>query len=182
MIYCWYKIGAIIAFNRNKALQSINEEITLSFRVRLFDCDALRIMSAYQYPNYMNFSSWDLAVRSGILRAFIKNRWSPLVGSQKAIYKKPLKLWTRFNVKASCVGWDDNWFYHQHYFIQGNEVKAIGTTKLAAWKNARIIPVLNVFGEAGIEYKIKRPPVWVENHFHQDRDDLNQFYYTPDSL
>ena len=75
----------IIAFNKSKPLENLDEEISIPFRVRLLDCEALRIMSAYQYPTYMTFSNWDIAVRSGLLKAFIKNRWSPLVGSQKTI-------------------------------------------------------------------------------------------------
>lgn len=173
MFYCWFKIGLIIALNRRKPLQNFEEEISIPFRVRLLDCDALRIMSAYQYPIYMNFSCWDLFVRSGLLSAAIKNRWSPLVGSQKIIYRKPLKRWTSFNLKASYAGWDENWFYYQHFFVQEDKVKAVGTTKIAAWKQGGIIPVKTVFEEAGINYEKKVPPTWVANHFNEDRDDLN---------
>jgi len=175
MIFCWFKIGVIIAFHRNKPLQSFDEEISIPFRVRLLDCDALRIMSAYQYPIYMNFSCWDLSARSGLLNAAIKNRWSPLVGSQKTIYGKPLKRWTSFNVKASFAGWDESWFYHQHFFVQDNTVKALGATKFAAWKQGGIVPVQKVFEEAEIEYMEKIPPAWVTHPFSKDRDSLNLF-------
>ena len=108
-----------------------------------------------------------------MLDAAIKNKWSPLVGSQKTIYGKLLKIWTKFNVKASYAGWDERWFYHQHFFIQNDQVKAVGTTKFAAWKQGGIIPVIKVFEEAGIDYEIKIPPNWVANHYTEDRDDLN---------
>ena len=174
MFYSWFKIGQILVFNKAKTLRNFNDEISIPFRVRLFDCDALRIMSAYQYPIYMNFSCWSLALRSGLLKALVKNRWSPLVGSQKTIYRESMKLWTSFNVNASFLGWDKNWFYSQHFFVQGHSLKALGTTKICVCKQNGIIPVKKVFEEAGIEYEDKIPPAWVINHYIEDHDNLCQ--------
>ena len=173
MYYVWYKIASILATDIPRQLPNIDEEVTLPFRVRLFDCDGFRIMSGFQYPVYMGLSSWALCTRTNFAKPILSKKLTPVAASQKYICRKPLKLWSSFSLKVSFAGWDDKWFYHQHIFVQNNEVSAIGTSKLAAWHRRKIVPVPVVFDAIGYEYKEKSPPDWILNHFIEDNDSYN---------
>ena len=170
MYYIWYKIASILVTDINRQLSNIDEEVTIPFRVRLFDCDGFRIMSGFQYPVYMYLSSWSLCTRTNFAKTLLTKKWTPIAVSQKYICRKPLKLWSSFSLKVSFAGWDDKWFYHQHIFVRNNEVSAIGTTRFAAWHKRKIVPVPVVFDAIGYEYKEKNPPDWVLNQFIKDND------------
>jgi acyl-CoA thioesterase FadM len=174
MYYIWYKIASILVTDFRRQCSSIDEEVTLPLRVRLFDCDGFRIMSGFQYPVYMYLSSWALCTRTNFPKTILSNKWTPVAVSQKYICRKPLKLWSSFSLKVSFAGWDDKWFYHQHIFVRNNEVSAIGTTRFAAWHKRKIVPVPVVFDAIGYEYKEKNPPDWVLNQFIEDNDSYNK--------
>ena len=173
MFYSWYKIGLTLLVDHKKTLPEIDSKISMQFRVRLLDCDALRIMSAYQYPMYMNFTSWSLAARSGLLKGAIKNKWSPLVGAQKIVYLSPLKRWSLFSIEASFDGWDDRWFFFKHAFIQEHKIKSFGFTKISAWKNGGIVPVRKVLEECEIKQFNNLPSHWVQRLFETDIEDTS---------
>jgi acyl-CoA thioesterase FadM len=116
MLYAWYKIASILAIHSNRPLSHIGEEISLSFRVRLFDCDGFKIMSDFQYPTHMYLSSWVLCTRVRSPKTILTKIWASVAASQKTIYWRPLKLWSSFTVKASFTGWDDKWYCQEHVF------------------------------------------------------------------
>jgi acyl-CoA thioesterase FadM len=175
MLYAWYKIASILAIHSNRPLSHIGEEISLSFRVRLFDCDGFRIMSGFQYPTYMYLSSWALCTRARFPKTILTKRWAPVAASQKTIFWRPLKLWSLFTLKVSFAGWDDNWFYHQHVFQQKESVHALGTTRFAVWENRHIVPVVRVLDVIGFDFEEKPPPVWINNQFKEDVHSFNNF-------
>lgn len=175
MFYIWYKIASILIAYSNKPLSNINEELSLSFRVRFLDCDGLRIMSGFQYPDYMHLSSWALCTRAGFPKKIITKKWTPVAISQKTICRKPLKLWSPFTLQVSFAGWDDNWFYHQHLFQQKGNLRAIGTTRFGVWGNRKIVPVSQVFEEIGFEFEEKKTPVWINNQYKEDNDSYKMF-------
>jgi len=146
-----------------------NETITRRFRVGIFDCDGLRVMTASKYPVYMDFIRWELIARSKLYNAIVKRGLAPTLGSQKLIYRKPLKIFTKFNLSLESAGTDDKWVYHIHNFEQDDEIKAIGITRSLIWK--RDIPTVlsDILVEVGAKEK-ENPPQWVLDLFESDKD------------
>lgn len=170
MYYIWYKIASILVTNSRKQLPDIKDEIIIPLRVRILDCDGLRVMSGFQYPVYMYLSSWLLCTRTNFPRTIISERWKPVAVSQKYICRRPLKLWAHFTLKVSFAGWDKKWFYHKHLFLKDGELCAIGTTRFAAWRKNKIVPVPDVLQAIGYEFKEYPPPEWVHEQFKDDMD------------
>lgn len=73
-----------------------------------------------------------------------------VLGSQKIIYKKPLKRWSTFTITLVLEGWDDKWFYHKQIFTQNHQVCAIGYTKAAFWKNKKAQDVRLILKKSGV--------------------------------
>ena len=73
-----------------------------------------------------------------------------VLGSQKIIYKKPLKKWTKFNITLVLEGWDEKWVYHRQVFEQKDEVCAVGFTKIAFWQNKKAQNMRKILADSGI--------------------------------
>ncbi len=169
MIHYWYTIIKILILRNFQSSVAINESITRSFRVRLFDCDGLRVMTASKYPAYMDYLRWELIARSKLYKAIVGRGMAPTLGSQKIIYRKPLKLWTKFNIRLETSGWDDKWVYHIHYFIQDDYTKAIGVTRALIWKKDVPHILADIIKEAGGPSVAEPPPAWVMKLFEDDK-------------
>ncbi|WP_026933308.1 acyl-CoA thioesterase [Christiangramia echinicola] len=170
MIHYWYTIIKILALRKFQTSIALDESITRTFRVRLFDCDGLRVMTASKYPAYMDYMRWELIARSKLYKVIVGRGMAPTLGSQKIIYRKPLKLWTKFEVKLVTAGWDDKWVYHLHYFIQEDYTKAIGVTRALIWKKDVPHVLADIIKEAGGPSIAQTPSEWVLKMFRDDKN------------
>lgn len=169
MIFYWYTILKILILRNFQSEINFDQTIRRTFRVGLFDCDGLRVMTAAKYPIYMDFVRWELIARSKLFKAIVKRGLAPTLGSQKIIYRKPLKIWSKFDVILESVGMDDKWVYNVHYFKQDNEVKAIGITRALIWKKDIPTALTDIMKEVGAT-ETKDPPLWVLNLFKEDKE------------
>ncbi len=173
MLYYWYTILKILMLRNFQTEVRYDQTIRRSFRVGLFDCDGLRVMTAAKYPIYMDFVRWELIARSKLFNAIVKRGLAPTLGSQKIIYRKPLKIWSKFDVVLESVGIDDKWVYNVHYFEQEKEVKAIGITRALIWKRNIPTALTDIMKEVGATEKIA-PPLWVLKIFEEDKEIIEQ--------
>ncbi len=170
MLYYWYRIIRILVERNFQKPVDIEDELTRTFRVRLFDCDGLRVMTAFKYAAYMDFVRWEMIARSKLYEEIVLKGFAPTLGSQKIVYRKPLKLWTKFNVRLRTVGWDEKWVYHVHKFEQGGEIKAIGITRALVWKKDKPQILMEIMKNIGVRDLNKKTPDWVLSLFQNDKE------------
>ncbi len=130
-------------------------------------------MTAANYPRYMDFLRWELIARSDLYHSIVQRGLAPTLGSQKIIYRRPLKRWTRFKVVLETAGWDDKWVYHIHYFKQDEIVKAIGITRALVWKRDVPHVLADIIKEAGGPSGSRPPEPWVQKLFENDKKILD---------
>src|SRR5688572_2897005 len=170
MVHYWFRIVWILIARRFQSQVDIEEELTRTFRVRLFDCDGFRVMTAFKYAAYMDLIRWEMIARSKLFNEILPKGLAPTLGAQKIIYRKPIKLWTKFTLRLQTMGWDEKWVYHIHKFEQSGEVKAIGITKALIWKKDRPQILREILQNIAVKNLDKKPPEWVANLFHTDTD------------
>lgn len=109
-----------------------------------------------------------------------------VLGSQKIIYKKPLKRWTKFNITLVLEGWDEKWVYHRQIFEQRGEVCAIGFTKLAFWHNRSTQNMRKILADSGvIKTEMNPPPETLdifENDYAMLKKEVTQSLTTPQQM
>lgn len=104
-------------------LQTLDEEISNKFRVQITDLDFLFHMNNAKYLNCMEAARWDLALRSGVLQAALKNGWSMPISRISIQYLRPLQLFNAFEIRTSLVHTDAKWMFMQQRFIsEGKEI------------------------------------------------------------
>jgi len=114
MIYYWLHI--IYVYIGSKFFWKtvdLESDFTRSRLVSVLDCDALNYMANSKYFYYMDLIRLEVMFRSDLYKNSVKKGMFPVIGSQKIIYKKPLKRWSKFSVTLMLEGWDDNWVYHR---------------------------------------------------------------------
>ncbi|WP_262511304.1 acyl-CoA thioesterase [Arenibacter echinorum] len=136
------------------------------------DCDSLRYMANSKYFYYMDFIRFEILFRSKLYDNTFKKGIFPVLGSQKFIYKKPLKRWTKFKITISLEGWDDKWVYHRQTFRQKGEIYAVGYTKVAFWKNKKALNMRNIIYDSGFHKTEMKPAANILNMFKDDYDIL----------
>jgi acyl-CoA thioesterase FadM len=170
MFYYWYRIIRILIAKNFQKQIDIETELSRKFTVRLFDCDGFRVMTAFKYAAYMDFIRWELIARSKLYSEIVLKGLAPTLGSQKIIYRKPLKRWTKFTVRLQTEGWDDKWIYHVHNFEQKGEIKAVGITRALIWKKDKPQILKQILENIGVKDINRKPPDWVLNLFQSDTD------------
>ena len=168
-IYYWYRCLKIFIYSRLFYSQvNVNAIITRNYRVSVLDCEGLRYMANSRFNYYMDFIRLELMFRSSLYDNTVKKGMLAILGSQKVIYKKPLKLLSKFSVKLILEEWDEKWAYHRHIFIQDHQICAIGLSKLAFRKNKKMQNMEKIIIDCGIAKSGIRPTPAIKHVFNQD--------------
>jgi acyl-CoA thioesterase FadM len=170
MLFYWYNVVRIFLMRYAKKRLDVNKPFIKKFRVKSFDCDALRVMAAYKYFIYMDYARWEQFARTDLYRAVLTRKLAPCLGSQKMIYRKPIKRGTRVSMHVEIAGWDNRWFYHVHTFMQQDEVKAIGVTRGLFWRKDKLNTLDEIVQASGFSNTKKDPPDWVLQLFENDSE------------
>ena len=168
MLHYWFTVARMLASRWTRPRVPFDATIRRRFRVRLFDCDGLRVMTAAKYPMYMDFIRWEMIARSPLFDAIVRRGLAPTLGSQKIVYRRPLKVWSVFDLELALAGYDEKWVYHVHRFLQQGEVRAIGITRALIWKRDVPTAMTELLQHVGATGAMP-PPDWVEQLFASDR-------------
>lgn len=169
MIYYWLHL--IYVFFGSKFFWKpvdLMANLTRTRRVSILDCEAFRFMANSKYFYYMDFIRLEILFRSDLYANTMKRGMFPVLGSQKIIYKKPLKRWTKFDITLVIEGWDDHWVYHRQVFTRNQEVYAIGITKVGFWKKHKIQDMRKIIAASGIKVKEMDVPPEILSMFSND--------------
>jgi acyl-CoA thioesterase FadM len=104
-------------------------ESRLALRTMPNDLDINLHMNNGRYLTICDLTRVDLFIRSGLAKIMFRRGWMPLIVEQTMNYKKPLKLFERFEVSTAVTHWDERYFYMTHTFSSGDRVAAHGTSK-----------------------------------------------------
>ncbi|MFL0354684.1 acyl-CoA thioesterase [Xanthomarina sp. GH4-25] len=175
MIYYWLHLFYIFIGSKFfwKPVD-LTSNLTRKRRVNILDCETLRYMNNSKYTNYMDFIRFEIMFRSQLFNNSVKKGMFAVLGSQKIIYKKPLKRWSTFSITLSLEGWDEKWVYHKHTFTQKNQVCAIGYTKAAFWKGKKAQNIDQILKNSGVTLNEMNPSANVLKLFETDYELLKE--------
>ncbi|MCK0190165.1 thioesterase family protein [Arenibacter sp. F20364] len=118
----------------------------------------------------MDFIRFEKMFRSKLFKNTVKKGMYAVLGSQKIIYKRPLKMWSTFKITLILEGWDDKWVYHSQVFEQEDQVCAIGYTKAAFWKDKKAQDIRMILKKCGVTTTEMATPQRIRDVFKGDYD------------
>ncbi len=148
-------------------------------RLRLFtlpnDLDINLHMNNGRYLTICDLNRVDLFIRTGLAGLMLRRGWKPVVVEHTMSYKRPLRLFQRFEVTMALTHWDEKYFYMTHTFIADDRVVALGMSKAALRGRAGVLKPVEVVAELARTQpqpplasrpKGEIPCFWSAAHFH----------------
>jgi acyl-CoA thioesterase FadM len=96
--------------------RDLMDESVVAFRVWPNDLDINLHMNNGRYLTVMDLGRMDMAVRAGLLRAMLRERWMPVLGGATVRFRRPLAPFRRYLLRTRILCWDEKWVYFEHRF------------------------------------------------------------------
>lgn len=126
----------------------------LDFRVWPHDLDTSLHMNNGRYWTLMDLGRTDLMLRTGLWRAVLKRRWTPVVNAGEIRFRRELRLFQPFVLETRIRGWTDTHIVMEHRILAGEPgaVAAIALVRAALYDRAgqRFVPVSEIMAEIGV--------------------------------
>src|SRR5690349_9428000 len=103
MLYWHYRNLTCFLSALFKSRLSPQDSATKAFWANPFDTDWFSSVQAGRFFTYTDAGRWELAVRQGFIRPALKNRWVIIIGGQKIINRRPLRLFRRFTLTMKIL-------------------------------------------------------------------------------
>jgi acyl-CoA thioesterase FadM len=123
------RLFLLLAFASRRAHTPVLGPCVTPFRVWLNDLDILRHMNNGRYFSILDLARVDLMARSGLWVKLKVAGWYPVVVDERMVFRRSLKLFDRYDVRTTVVGWDEKHILMEQAFLRGDDEVAIGFVK-----------------------------------------------------
>jgi acyl-CoA thioesterase FadM len=119
-------------------------------RVKFTDLDVYRHMNNGRYFTNMDLGRWDFIARTGLLRAFARERFRPLMAGGTIRYRRSLDPFVRYELHTRIAGLDDRWTFFEQRFELDGQLAALAYAKVAIRHRGKLMDAINVFEICGL--------------------------------
>lgn len=103
----WFRLlWLLLAARWRPALTLPHEASRLVFRVWPSDLDTSLHLNNGRYLTLMDLGRLDVMLRSGLLAAAMRHRWTPIASAVKIRYRREMRAFQRFHLLTRLVAWD----------------------------------------------------------------------------
>ena len=161
----WIRLLWLILGSRVRpALAPVTETSRLRFRVWPHDLDTSLHLNNGRYWSIADLGRTDLILRSGLWRAVLRHRWTPVVSAALMRFRRELRPFQSFRLETRIVGWDETWIVIEQRFVtskrRGEVAAAVALVRVGLYdRRARAsIPAERLFAEIGAAPVAPPPP------------------------
>lgn len=154
------KKGNILAFDDVS-------EITL--RCRLTDIDNFLEMNNGRILTLYDLGRTDFAVRTGLFKQLLKQRWGLVVAGSTIQYRKRIRAFQKVTMKTQIVGVDARWIYiEQSMWVKGKPCSS-ALLRTGVTEGGKVIEPKRVMAALEIADWDKAPEPWVQDWIEGDK-------------
>lgn len=164
----------IKAFFRPK--MKLDDISTISFRVMPHDLDLNFHMNNGRYLTLMDLGRLDLTVRTGLLGAFFKYKWQPLVASETIRFRRALAPFQKFDLSTRFIGWQNHWLFMEQTFIANSEIVAVAYVKAVFKSKKGKVNGEEIAKALNIPAKSKDPGSFIDKWLEFEHDSKSSYY------
>ncbi len=148
----------VVASYFRPRLDPLSDASRLEFRVWPHDLDLSMHVNNSRYWALMDLGRIDLIIRSGLWRAVVRNRWSPIVNAARIRFRRELTPFRRFRIETRIVAWTDTFVIMEHRVLTAGKAGrdivsavALASTGLYDRKAKSFVSVERLFGALGLD-------------------------------
>ena len=152
----------------------------LRFRVWPTDLDTSVHMNNGRYLTLMDLGRLDIMVSSGLWRAVLRYKWTPIASGILIRFRRELRLWQRLRLETRIVCWEGaTVVMEQTFFIVGGsydgQIAARGLFKGGLYDRPtrRFVEISRLMSEIGVSAQSPTPSQEIDAFLHAD-DQLKQ--------
>ena len=150
----WY----LLTLWRRSAIQLPDGTSRLNFRVLPTDLDTSAHLNNGRYLALMDLGRLDILVASGLWRAALRHKWTPVASAIKIRFRRELRLFQRFELATRIVAWDATNVVMEQHFIFKDGPKAGQIAAQALFKGGLydralkcFVPIERLMSEVGVQ-------------------------------
>jgi acyl-CoA thioesterase FadM len=114
----WFRLLWLLMTARSRGHLDIPREASqLAFRVWPHDLDLSVHMNNGRYLSLMDLGRLDVMVRSGLWRAVLKNKWTPIASAVTIRFQRELRPLQKFRLETRLLCWDATLVVMEQTFV-----------------------------------------------------------------
>ena len=136
----------------------------LNFRVWPHDLDLAAHMNNGRYLTLMDLGRLDVLVRSGLWRALVKHKWTPIASAVSIRYRRELRPFQKFRLETRLATWDSTLVVMEQTFVivggaRDGQVAASALFKGGLYdrKARAFVPIAQLMETIGVSAESPRP-------------------------
>ncbi len=149
----WY----LVTIWRRPAIAVPDGVSRLIFRVLPTDLDTSGHLNNGRYLTLMDFGRLDVMVCSGLWRAVLRHKWTPVASAVTIRFRRELRLFQRFEIATRIVAWDATTVVMEQIFTfkggpDDGQIAAQALFKGGLYDRAqrRFVPIERLMSEVGV--------------------------------
>jgi acyl-CoA thioesterase FadM len=146
----------------NASKIAITDRSEMQFICRPWDIDMFQEMNNGRILTLYDLGRFDLAIRSGLVKALRQNHWGLVVAGSSVRYRKRIRMFDRVTIRSQVVGAEDRWFYIvQSMWVKGEACSSV-LLRTGITEKGKTILVDRVAKATGNEHiEPDELPLWV---------------------
>lgn len=147
----------------------------LYFRVLPNDLDTSGHLNNGRYLTLMDFGRLDIMVGSGLWRAVLRYKWTPIANAVMIRFRREIRLFQRFRLESRIIAWETTTVVMEQVFIHDGgkhdgEVAARALFKGGLYdrRERRFIPIARLMGEIGVSAESPALTPEIDAFLHAD--------------
>src|SRR5262245_40892655 len=113
----WFRLIWLILTARSRPRLALFDASNLAFRVWPHDLDMSLHMNNGRYLAIMDLGRVDVIVRTGLISAVLKHRWTPVANAAVIRFRRELRLGDRFRLETRILAWDATTVVMEQVFL-----------------------------------------------------------------
>lgn len=147
----------------------------VDFMCNVNDIDNFLEMNNGRILTLFDLGRNDFAIRSGLGKKLLQNRWGLVVAGSSIQYRKRVRLFDKIRISTRIAAIDERWFYiEQVMYCKGVPTsQALLRTGVTNLMTGKVIPTKEVLNAIGQPELVIEPTGWVKAWI--DADKLREF-------
>ena len=142
----------------------------IHFRCRLSDIDNFLEMNNGRVLTLYDLGRTDFAVRTGLGKQLLKQRWGLVVAGSTVQYRKRIRAFNKVTLKTHIVGFDARWIYVEQSMWVGGKPCSSALLRTGVTEGGRVIETRRVLASLDMADWQLPPTGYVAEWIQSDND------------